>query len=113
MEWNFAMGNVDVAHRLMITASLPPSSALSSQQTLAFEFFTTLITNSYRVWTLYKHIDKLTERLQRARAGEIQAYDMLHSSKQLLRREPFHVFIESAIDMLVTMANSTPLIHGS
>ncbi len=49
MQWNYAMGNVDIAHRLMMTASLPTSSGLSSQQALAFKFFTVLVFNAYRV----------------------------------------------------------------
>lgn len=49
MEWNFSMENVDVAHRLMMRATFPPFSGLSTQQELSKTFFTVLIVNAFRV----------------------------------------------------------------
>lgn len=53
MQWNYTIDNVYIAHRLMMSGSLPSYTGLSSQQTLEFKFFTLLRTNKYIVWILF------------------------------------------------------------
>lgn len=67
---NYTMGNIDVAHRLIFDETLPICTGLSSQQSLAFRFFTLLITNACRVLTLFIHKNLLVSRLTRARSGD-------------------------------------------
>lgn len=45
MNWNYAIENLDIAHMLMLQASLPPTAGLKSQQNLYLKFFTVLTFN--------------------------------------------------------------------
>lgn len=50
MDWNFSIGNANVAQRLMLQATLPSPKGLSPQQNLFFKIFAVLIVNAYRIW---------------------------------------------------------------
>lgn len=63
MNWNYTMGNDDVAHGLMLQAALPTSSGLRLQQSLAFTFFTLLLVNANLVWNLFSIVDAIMQFL--------------------------------------------------
>lgn len=75
MNWNYAMGNVDIAHRLMLKASLQHTIGLNSQQKLCFKFVTVLIVNVYRDWSLYLNGDDIVQRFNNYKAGNCSMFE--------------------------------------
>lgn len=80
---------------------------------LTLKFFTLAIVNSYRVWMVYINCDNVVTCLQKARSGESSPYEMRQSAKQILRRDPFHLFTERGCNTLIKMAGpgAEDLLH--
>lgn len=116
MHWNYAMGSVDVAHRLMLQATPSRTTCMSSQKSLVLKFFNVCIVNCYRIWNLFfVNGDAIISWFSLCRTGEQSNYEMRLSAKQLFRRISFHTFVEQVLDILMSMSDnrvSMPLSDG-
>lgn len=104
------MNNVDVAHLLMLQATLPTSSGLSSQQIQTLKFLTVLHANSYRVWNIYRNCDEIMCRIRSYKFGDQSALQTTVSVCQLLCLFPFHCFLEENRDMFITISKHAIII---
>lgn len=90
MALNDVMSNVEVAHKLMLQASMNTSTGFNSQYYLAFKFIIVGVINTYRIFNLYKDVTQMIKRLTEVRNSSTNAFEMRKSVIQL--RSPFHVF---------------------